>query len=205
MLFNMDERGKNCWATSVRNILFSLGFGYVWLQQGVGCDKAMKALSHPTPCWWQSTSVFKQRLKDIYISRNGVHLYCKRICMQNIEISKNVFEFVDIKCFRDYLVKLRLGLLPLNNSAFSSLFSRDTPDGCDYCGEFEDEKHLICFCPLYENIRVKYLSGLLTGPQCYNNLLRCDTIHTARNLGAFVFYAMRIRKHYAENMTSENE
>ncbi len=125
--------------------------------------------------------------------------------MQNIEISKNVFEFVDIKCFRDYLVKLRLGLLPLNNSAFSSLFSRDTPDGCDYCGEFEDEKHLICFCPLYENVRVKYLSGLLTGPQCYNNLLRCDTIHTARNLGAFVFYAMRIRKHYAENMTSENE
>ena len=40
-------------------------------------------------------------------------------------------------------MKLRLGLLPLNNSAFSSLFSRDTPDGCDYCGEFEDEKHFI--------------------------------------------------------------
>ena len=102
-------------------------------------------------------------------------------------------------------MKLRLGLLSLNNYAFSSLFSRDTQDGCDYCGEFEDEKHLICLCPLYENIRVKYLRGLLTGPQCYNNLLRCDTIHTARNLGAFVFYAMRIRKHYAENMTSENE
>ena len=26
-----------------------------------------------------------------------------------------------------------------------------------------------------------------------------------RNLGAFVFYATRIRTHYAENMTSENE
>ena len=76
MLFNMDERGKNCWAISVRNILFSIGFGYVWLQQGVGCDGAF-------------ISVFKQRLTDIYISRNGVHLYCKRICMQNIEISKS--------------------------------------------------------------------------------------------------------------------
>ena len=54
MLFNMDERGKNCWATSVRNILFSLGFGYVWLQQGVGCDRAF-------------ISVFKQRLTEIYI------------------------------------------------------------------------------------------------------------------------------------------
>ena len=79
MLFNMDERGKNCWATSVRNILFSLGFGYVWLQQGVGCDRAF-------------ISVFKKRLADIYISRNGAHLYCKTICMQNIEISKPFFE-----------------------------------------------------------------------------------------------------------------
>ena len=53
MLFNMDERGKNCWATSVRNILFSLGFGYVWLQQGIGCDRVFIA-------------IFKQRLTDIY-------------------------------------------------------------------------------------------------------------------------------------------
>ena len=56
---------------------------------------------------------------------------------------------------------------------------------------------------LYESIKVKYLSGLLTGPQCYNNSLRCDTIHTARNLCAFVFHAMCIRKRYAENITSE--
>lgn len=178
-------------------LLVSETFCLALVSDTFGCNKALGAI--------ELSSQYLSKDLQIYISRNGVHLYCKRICMQNIEISKNVFEFVDIKCFRDHLVKLRLGLLPLNNSAFSSLFSRDTPDGCDYCGEFEDEKHLICFCPLYENIRVKYLSGLLTGPQCYNNLLRCDTIHTARNLGAFVFYAMRIRKHYAENMTSENE
>ena len=161
-----------------------------------GCNKELGAME-------PLLSLYLSKDLQIYISRNGVHLYCKRICMQNIEISKTFleseryFELGDIKCFRDYLVKLRLGLLPLNNSAFSSRFSRDTPDGCDYCGEFEDEKHLICFCPLCENIRVKYLSVLLTGPQCYNNLLRCDTIPTARNLGAFVFYAMCIRKHYA--------
>ena len=88
-------------------------------------------------------------------------MYAKYRDFKKFFVFERYFEFVDIKCFRDYLVKLRLGLLPLNNSAFSSLFSRDTPDGCDYYGEFEDEKHLICFCPLYENIRVKYLSGLL--------------------------------------------
>ena len=36
----------------------------------------------------------------------------------------------------------------LNNSAFSSLFSRDTPDGCDYSGEFEDEKPLDLLLPI---------------------------------------------------------
>ena len=41
---------------------------------------------------------------------------------------ESYLEFVDIKCFRDHLVKLRQGLLPLNG-----LF-RDTADGCDHCG-----------------------------------------------------------------------
>ena len=82
-------------------------------------------------------------------------MYAKYRDFKTFFESERYFEFVDIKCFRDHLVKLRLGLLPVNNSVFSSLFSRDTPDGCDYCGEFEDEKYLICFCPLYENIKVK--------------------------------------------------
>ena len=75
MLFNMDERGKNCWATSVRNILFSLGFGYVWLQQGVGCDSAF-------------ISVFKQRLTDIYQQEWSASNTAKGYVCQNIEISK---------------------------------------------------------------------------------------------------------------------
>ena len=38
MLFNMDERGKNCWATSVRNILFSL------VSDTFGFNKALGAI-----------------------------------------------------------------------------------------------------------------------------------------------------------------
>ena len=74
MLFNMDERGKNCWATSVRNILFSL------VSDTFGCSKALGAM--------ELSSQYLSKDLQIHISRNGVHLYCKRICMQNIEISK---------------------------------------------------------------------------------------------------------------------
>ena len=160
-----------------------------------GCNKALGAIELSSQYLSKDLRLYKQEWSTSILQKD---MYAKYRDFNNKNESERYFEFVDIKCFRDYLVKLRLGLLPLNYSTFSSLFSRDTPDGCDYCGEFEDEKHLICFCPLYENIRVKYLNGLLTGPQCYNNLLRCNTIHTARNLGAFVFYAMRIRNHYDE-------
>ena len=36
MLYNLDARGKTTWAPNVRVCLFQYGFGYVWLNQGVG-------------------------------------------------------------------------------------------------------------------------------------------------------------------------
>ena len=36
MLKHLDERGKQTWATRVRVVLFQNGFGYAWLNQGVG-------------------------------------------------------------------------------------------------------------------------------------------------------------------------
>ena len=39
---------------------------------------------------------------------------------QNVFGSEKCFEFVDIKSFEDYLLKLRLGLLPLNSSTYDS-------------------------------------------------------------------------------------
>ena len=35
MLMNLDSNGKYNWASSIRSVLQSLGFGYVWLAQGV--------------------------------------------------------------------------------------------------------------------------------------------------------------------------
>ena len=36
MLVNLDENGKQCWATEVRELLCKTGFYFVWLQQGIG-------------------------------------------------------------------------------------------------------------------------------------------------------------------------
>ena len=49
-----------------------------------------------------------------------------------VELDK-YFEFTDIKCFRDCLVKERLGLLLLNDSAFKRKFASDVSNLCSFC------------------------------------------------------------------------
>ena len=53
MLVNLDENGKQCWATETRELVCKTGFYFVWLQQGVGGVKSFLC-------------VFKQRLLDTF-------------------------------------------------------------------------------------------------------------------------------------------
>ena len=52
MLLHLDERASSTWASYVKNILSSYGFGHVWLNQGVGND-----------C--RFIEIFKQRVYDM--------------------------------------------------------------------------------------------------------------------------------------------
>ena len=52
MLYVLDQRGKHNWATSIKNILNSCGFSYVWHEQGVGDERIF-------------LDTFTQRLKDV--------------------------------------------------------------------------------------------------------------------------------------------
>ena len=53
MSVKLDNVGRKTWATYVRNLLERYGFGFAWLNQGVGdCKSFLK--------------MFKQRLIDCY-------------------------------------------------------------------------------------------------------------------------------------------
>ena len=51
LLKSLDDAGRICWASKIRNLLFTYGFGYTWISQDVG-DKNM------------FISSFKQRVID---------------------------------------------------------------------------------------------------------------------------------------------
>ena len=121
-------------------LLVSETFCLALVSDTFGCNKALGAMELSSLYLSKDLQIYIYKYKQEWsASILQKDMYAKYRDFKNVFESERYFEFVDIKCFRDYLVKLRLGLLPLNNSAFSSLFSRDTPDGCDYFGEFEDK------------------------------------------------------------------
>jgi hypothetical protein len=188
MLKSLDDRGKTCWVTYVKNTLFSLGFGYVWLQQGVGCERTFVIM-------------FKERMVDIYVQEWYSSVFRKYV-FQNYRLFKNVFEceryydFVEEKRFRDCLVKLRLGVLPLCASHFRRTFANEGKFECKLCNVFENEDHFIFDCPLYTKTREKYIN---TRYATYVNILRNGSNTDIRKLSVYLFLALKIRLDFRIN------
>ena len=64
-------------------LLVSETFCLALVSDTFGWNKALGAI--------ELSSQYLSKDLQIYISRNGVHLYCKRICMQNTEVSRPFF------------------------------------------------------------------------------------------------------------------
>ena len=93
-------------------------------------------------------------------------------------------------------------LRPLKGASFKSHFlNLDDSDRTCYCGEIENEKHFICFCPLYVDIRKKYLDVLFDGSLSnhYTYMLKCTDEKVSRNLGMYVSYTLQSRDLALEN------
>ena len=116
-------------------------------------------------------------------------------------------DFVSVKRFRDCLVRLRLGVLPLKGAAFKSNFLSDDVDRSCFCGAVEDEKHFICECPLYVDIRDKYLAKLFPGPLCnfYIEMIKCSNQNVSRKLGMYISHALNPREIFVEANLNNDE
>ena len=99
MLRSLDSSGKCNWVLSVRSLLQSVGFGYVWLSQGVTREN----------CFLREfkqglTDVFRQDWMDGINSSERFNQYRK--FKLELELEKYL-DSIQQKCFRDALVRLR--------------------------------------------------------------------------------------------------
>ena len=187
MQINMELNGKCCWASGLRDWLCKFGFGLVWLQKSVGNEMA----------FWQ----FSRNDSVMILTKSGLPLltsvrdFCVYASFKSNLLTENYLDFVRIKCFRDVLIKLRMGVLPLNANRFRYAHENASKILCSSC-EIEDEVDFICFCALNKELRQKFMHRYLQTEHSFTLLMQCHEKSSSQNLAFFVFHACKKRDIY---------
>ncbi len=182
------------WASLLRDMLCSYGFGDVWLNQGVGdIDNFM--------------IVFKQRVKDVYNQtwhakleesrkaityRNFMHCIKPQVYLTSVHNVK----------YRSALIKFRLRNTHLRvetgswNGPTAVAYHLRT---CQFCNknQLEDEYHFVMSCPLYSEIRRSYIPKFYrTNQSMYKfiNLMSTENTKILNRLATFVYKAFEKRQ-----------
>ena len=90
-----------------------------------------------------------------------------------------------------------MGVLPLNANRFRYAHENASKILCSFCEtEIEDEVHFICFCPLYNELRERYIHWYFQTERSFTLLMQCDEKNSSQNLAFFVFHACKKRDSY---------
>ena len=190
-LYNIDRNGKHTWATNIRLCLSRNGFGYVWLNQGVG-----------------NVQQFLRSLKERIIDCNWQHLYghiddserfqfYSMICtkQQNMAYHLSINMKRHLKCI---FTKFRFGVTNINTHFFRYRQHTQAQFLCPYCKNTEEnEVHFVLCCPLYTNLRRQYIKEkYYRNPNMFKlRILFCSNHQqTIENLCNYLFIAFKIRE-----------
>ena len=191
MLKILDDASDSNWVSSVRMILFTHGFGHVWLAQSVGNTQHFIA-------------VFKQRCKDIYqqdwyeniSSSTCVSFYSEYKYCINLETYLTSIKSIQL---RRALTKLRCNAHNFKVQAIRKDRNVNALDvSCSFCSIApEDEYHVLLVCSKYWDVREKYLPEYFLNPptRCKFQLLLTTTDSSLLfKLSLLCYNIFRIRK-----------
>lgn len=191
MLHDLEfQPNKVNWASLVRNLLSSLGYYEVWLNQGVGNVNAF-------------LSCFRQRLNDTFIQGWHERLHnSSRARFYNSFASFQLqpyLENINILKYSRALSKLRMSSHRLEIECGRWVRPNPIPIDerkCSLCEILEDEYHFVIECPLYQELRQQYISPFYwKKPSMYKfvKLINSTNVKCIRKLSAFIFQAFKLR------------
>ena len=140
---------KNTWTRNVRDLLIRHGFGEAWAYQGVANTKYF-------------VSMFKQRLYDMYgqswhaalteHSKASLYTLFKDSFVPSLYL--DVYNWKTLVRFftRNHHLNVEVGSWHKPNKIpYEQRY-------CFYCqDDIEDEFHFVLCCPIYKDVRVKYI------------------------------------------------
>ena len=160
MLRRLDETDRETWASKVRQLLFSYGFGYVWIYEGVGdingFVKAFKQrLIETSKQDWHSNTMTSSKARHY------------RYIMPTLQTARYIFYDIPI-IFRIALTKLRCSVHKLHIETGRHRNINYEERLCILCdtNNIEDEFHFVIVCPLYEELRQIYLPRIVNSTRC---------------------------------------
>ena len=88
-------------------------------------------------------------------------------------------------------------MIPLNANRFRYAHENASKILSSVCEtETEDEVHFICFWPLYNELRQKYIHWYLQTEHSFTLLMQCHEKSSSQNLPFFLFHACEKRDIY---------
>jgi hypothetical protein len=192
MLFKLDEMGKRNWATKVRECLFQMGYGFVWLNQGVAHKNCfIKALKQRLiDCNWQSCNEHIE-------NSNRFDMY-RLFCSENA-LNLPVYLQLDIDLHIKWMMtKLRFGISELNVHRLRYANNREDDTLCPLCktGK-ENEIHFLLLCPKLEKLRSEFIPRkYYRSPNSFRMslLMNNQNTNTIRKLCIYVYKAFKLRE-----------
>lgn len=146
MLHSHDKSGRKNWASKVRFLLCSHGFGYAWEAQSVGNVSSFIA-------------AFRQRLKDTFRQEwcSSLSSYSDYLSYHPEILRASYISTILTTEHRRALCLLRCGRLPLNG--ISRFGAPLTDPFCKQCNSncVEDLCHFLLVCPRYTALRTRLI------------------------------------------------
>ena len=193
MLKSLDSIGRVTWATHIKSLLFTYGFGYVWISQTVGRPETLIHL-------------FQQRIKDSLMQ----NWYGKISEMSKAEHYKNFKTLLDVEKYLsiDLSYKYRRVLANFRCSAHELMIEKGRQfdidrnfRNCPICLKrnvfvVEDEFHFMMVCPEYEPLRYElfpYDAYLNISLNTFYNLMKTVDETKIRNISKFLYKAFMAR------------
>ena len=171
----------------MQGLLCCNGFAVVWMYGGVGNEKGF-------------IQEFRRRLQDCFCqewfsyleSSERFELYsCFKTCLER---EKYIESIEDIK-YRSALSRFRAGVSSIGVHKHRHA-KNEMNKNCPFCKTVtEDETHVIFVCPLYEDLRTRYLNvcNQKTLRQQLIDLCRCNTDIVISMLCRYLFFMLQRR------------